>query len=62
LPIDLDGHGLARLIDLDEDTGEGGRARGASKARDETSDGEKPKAPHPARFPSRRRNGRMSLV
>ena len=51
LPIDRDGHGLAGLVDLDEDTGEGGRARRASNARDEKSDGEKPKAPHPADFP-----------
>ena len=51
LPIDQDGHGLARLVDLNEDIGEGGRAAGASKARDENNDGEKPKAPHPADFP-----------
>lgn len=51
LPINRDGHGLARLVDLDEDIGESGRARGASKTRDEKSDGEKPKAPHPADFP-----------
>ena len=51
LPIDRDGHDLARLVDLDEDISEGGRARGASKARDDKSDGEKPKAPHPADFP-----------
>src|SRR6478736_4034154 len=31
LPINRDGHGLTRLVDLDEDIGEGGRARGASK-------------------------------
>ena len=51
LPIDRDGHGLARLVDLDEYIGQGGRTRGASKARDDKSDGEKPKAPHPADFP-----------
>ena len=51
LPIDRDGHALARLVDLDEDIGEGGGARGASKAREKKSDGEKPKSPHPADFP-----------
>jgi len=51
LPIDRDGHALARLVDLDEDIGEGGGTRGASKARDEKGDGAKPKAPHPADFP-----------
>ena len=38
-------------LDLDEYIGEGGLARGASNGRDDKSDGEKPKAPHPADFP-----------
>src|SRR5262245_10040886 len=49
--IDRDGHALARLVDQNEDIGEGGGARGTSKARDKKSDGEKPKASHPADFP-----------
>ena len=62
LPIDRDGHGLARLIDLNKDIGEAGRGRGASKAREEKSDGEKPKALHPADFPQAARNRRTALV
>ena len=62
LPVDRYSHGLRGFVDLDENIGEGGRTRGASKARDEKSDSEKPKAPHHADFPQAARNARISLV
>ena len=46
LPIDRDGHGLARLVDLDEDIGERRLASGAGEAEREQRDGDKPES-HP---------------
>src|SRR6476661_3478728 len=46
LAIDRYGHGLARLVDLNEDIGDGKRARDASKGSDEDSYGDKPNTPH----------------
>ena len=62
LPIDRDGHALARLVDQDENVGEGWEVRGASKARDEPNDGGKPKAPHPGDFPQGGKKQPQSLV
>jgi hypothetical protein len=47
LPIDRDGHGLARLVDLDENVGGKRRlASAAGEAEREQRDGDKPES-HP---------------
>src|SRR6185295_9098138 len=50
--IDRQGHGLARLVDPDENIGNGWLACRASEAQPEQRQGNKPKALHPSKPPS----------